>query len=59
MCIRDRRKGDGKDIATLYDIADDISSGNRHNYTLNHLAERIKIYDEENFKYEIKTIDLR
>jgi len=56
---RGLRKGNGKDIATLYDIADDISSGNRHNYTLNHLAERIKIYDEENFKYEIKTIDLR
>ena len=52
------RKGDGKDIATLYDIADDIS-GRRDNYTLRHLYERIAIYQEENFKYETINIDLR
>ena len=52
------RKGDGKDIATLYDIADDIS-GRRDNYTLKHLYERLAIYQEENFKYETITIDLR
>ena len=53
------RKGEGKDIATLYDIADDISSKSRQNYTLNHLVERIKIYEEENFKYETIKVDLR
>jgi len=53
------RKGEGKDIATLYDIADDISSNSRQNYTLNHLVERIKIYEEENFKYETIKVDLR
>ncbi len=53
------RKGEGKDIATLYDIADDISSDKRPNYTFNHLLERIKIYQEENFKYETIKIDLR
>lgn len=53
------RKGEGKDIATLYDIADDISSKSKQNYTLNHLVERIKIYDEENFKYETIKVDLR
>ena len=53
------RKGDGKDIATLYDIADDISSKSRTNYTLNHLTERIKIYQEENFKYEVIPIKLK
>ena len=52
------RKGEGKDIATLYDIADDISSGKRQNYTLRHLVERIKIYQEENFKYETIKVDL-
>ena len=52
------RKGDGKDIATLYDIADDIS-GRRDNYTLKHLYERVAIYQEENFKYETINIDLR
>jgi superfamily II DNA or RNA helicase len=53
------RKGEGKDIATLYDIADDISSNSRTNYTLNHLSERIKIYQEENFKYEVIPINLK
>lgn len=53
------RKGEGKDIATLYDIADDISSDRRANYTFNHLAERIKIYQEENFKYEIIKVNLK
>jgi len=52
------RKGEGKDIATLYDIADDIS-GRRENYTLKHLYERIAIYQEENFKYETIKVDLR
>ena len=51
------RKGEGKTIATLYDIADDIS-GVRDNYTLKHLHERLKIYKEENFKYEITNINL-
>ena len=52
------RKGEGKEIATLYDIADDIS-GRRENYTLKHLYERIAIYQEENFKYETVKVDLR
>mgnify|MGYP000400644327 CR=1 FL=1 len=53
------RKGDNKTKATLYDIADDISYKSRKNYTLNHLIERIKIYNEENFNYEIITIQLK
>jgi superfamily II DNA or RNA helicase len=52
------RKGEGKDLATLYDIADDISSKYRQNYTYNHLLERIKIYDEENFRHEVISIKL-
>ncbi len=53
------RKGEGKEIATLYDIADDISSNTKQNYTLRHLQERIKIYQEENFKYEIIKVNLK
>ena len=53
------RKGNGKVKATLYDIADDISTNTRRNYTLNHFIERIKIYNEENFNYEIITIQLK
>ena len=52
------RKGDGKLKAVLYDIADDITYQNRKNYTLNHLIERIKIYNEEKFNYEIIQISL-
>ena len=50
------RKGDGKDIATLYDIADDIGG---QNYTLKHLNERVNIYNDENFRYEVIKVNLR
>jgi len=50
------RKGNNKTKATLYDIADDISYKSRKNYTLNHLIERIKVYNEENFNYDIVNI---
>jgi superfamily II DNA or RNA helicase len=53
------RKGDNKVKATLYDIADDISYKSQKNYTLNHLVERIKIYNEENFNYDIVNINLK
>ena len=53
------RKGTNKVKAILYDIADDCSYRSRKNYTLNHLIERIKIYNEENFNYEIITIQLK
>ena len=47
------RKSDNKLKATLYDIADDCKKGSRSNYTLNHLIDRIKFYNEEKFNYEI------
>ena len=50
------RVGNGKTIATLYDIADDIGG---QNYTIKHLNERVKIYNEENFKYEVIKVNLR
>ena len=53
------RKSDKKEKATLYDIADDISYKSRKNYTLNHLIQRIEIYNEENFNYDIKNIPLK
>ena len=53
------RKGSNKIKATLYDIADDCTYKSKRNYTLNHLIERIKIYNEENFNYEIITIQLK
>jgi superfamily II DNA or RNA helicase len=53
------RKGNNKTKAVLYDIADDITYRSRKNYTLNHLIERIKIYNEENFSYEIVNIPFK
>jgi len=53
------RKGKNKTKAVLYDISDDCTYNSRKNYTLNHLIERIKIYNEENFNYEIITIQLK
>jgi superfamily II DNA or RNA helicase len=50
------RKGKNKDMATLYDIADDIGG---QNYTLRHLNERVNIYNDENFKYEVIRVNLR
>jgi len=53
------RKGEKKSSAKLYDIADDFSKNGRKNYTLNHLIERIKIYSQENFDYEIIPVNIK
>jgi len=53
------RKGKNKNKAVLYDISDDCTIQSRKNYTLNHFIERIKIYNEEQFNYEIITIQLK
>jgi superfamily II DNA or RNA helicase len=52
------RKGNNKDKATLYDIADDATHNSKKNYTLNHFIERIKIYTNEDFNYEIIPVNL-
>ena len=43
---------------TVYDIADDLHYKAKKNYTLNHAAERIKIYSKEKFKYKIYEINI-
>jgi superfamily II DNA or RNA helicase len=45
---RGLRLGEGKLDCTLFDIGDDISYKNKRNYTLNHMIERIKMYNAEN-----------
>ena len=42
----------------VYDIADDLHWKAKKNYTLNHAAERIKIYSKEKFKYGIFEINI-
>jgi len=53
------RKGKNKTKAKLYDIADDLTKGSRKNYTLNHFIERVKIYVQEQFNYEITSINIK
>ena len=56
---RGLRKAKGKDSAMLYDIADDFRKEHgRNNFTLNHLAERIKFYVEEDFEYRVTELSL-
>jgi len=53
------RKGKNKVKARLYDIADDFTIGSRKNYTLNHFIERVKIYVQEQFNYEIIPVHIK
>ena len=56
---RGLRVGDSKDTATLFDISDDFTHKSRRNFTLTHFMERINIYNEEQFDYEIKRIKMK
>jgi len=50
---RGLRKGDEKVTCNLFDVGDDLSWKSKKNYTLNHMIERIKLYNEEGFKYKL------
>ncbi len=56
---RGLRKGDNKEIATLFDIVDDMRVGKHTNFTLKHFLERVKIYDEEKFNYKFYNIEMK
>ena len=53
-----RRTTMGQLHTTLIDIADDFTHNDRKNFTLNHFLERINIYNEEEFDYEIDKVRL-
>ena len=56
---RGLRKSDKDNIyTTLLDIGDDFSYKDRKNFTLQHFLERINIYNEEQFEYEIDTLKI-
>jgi superfamily II DNA or RNA helicase len=55
---RGLRTSSSKDSVLVYDIADDISYNERRNFTLNHFTERISIYNEEQFDYDISKVKL-
>ena len=56
---RGLRQGDTKDSVIIFDIADDLTFRNQSNFTLNHFQERINIYNEEQFNYEISKVKLQ
>ena len=56
---RGLRIGDDKDEAVLFDISDDFRIGKYTNYTLKHFVDRVKIYDDEKFKYKFYNIELK
>ena len=55
---RGLRLKDGKKSCTLYDIADDLHWKSWKNHTLNHAAERYKIYAEEEFVIKVIEVEL-
>ena len=50
---RGLRLHDSKTNAVLYDIADDFKN---NNYTIKHFVERINLYNQEEFDYEIHKV---
>jgi len=52
------RTSSNKEIATLFDIADDMTINKHHNTTIRHFSERLKIYIEEKFEYKIYQVKL-
>jgi len=55
---RGLRKTDTKVSVLIFDIADDVSHNNKRNFTLNHFSERIGIYNEQQFDYQISKVNL-
>ena len=55
---RGLRTSSTKDSTVVFDIADDLSHGHWSNFTYNHFQERINIYNEEEFNYQIDKVKL-
>ena len=55
---RGLRVGDNKDNATVYDLSDDLTYKDKKNFTLTHFQERVNLYNQEDFNYEIYSVNL-
>jgi superfamily II DNA or RNA helicase len=55
---RGLRKSDDEKATVLYDISDDLSIGERKNYSLLHSFERLKIYKKEEFDVKTFKVDI-
>ncbi len=56
---RGLRRSESKMDVRLFDLSDDLKQGSRQNYTLTHFTERLNIYNEEQFNYEISKVKLK
>ena len=56
---RGLRISENKNSILVFDIADDASYKQRRNFTLTHFTERINIYNEQQFNYEISKVKLK
>jgi superfamily II DNA or RNA helicase len=56
---RGLRTSETKSSCTLYDIGDDLTWKSKKNYTLLHMIERIKIYNDEHFEYKLIKVNLQ
>jgi len=55
---RGLRQTEDKSAVKLFDVSDNLSYKSRLNFTYRHFTERLNIYKEEQFKYEINRINL-
>jgi superfamily II DNA or RNA helicase len=56
---RGLRKSEVKDSVVVFDIGDDLRYKSHRNHTLKHMDERLQIYTNESFTYNIKNIRLK
>lgn len=55
---RGLRRGNEKTECKLFDIGDDMTWKTRKNYTLLHMIERVKIYNDEHFEYQLAKVNI-
>lgn len=56
---RGLRKSETKTSATLFDIADNLSWKSKNNFTIDHFAERLKMYNDEMFEYKMYKVKIK
>ena len=55
---RGLRQSETKTSVKLFDVSDNITYKSRQNFTYRHFNERLNIYKQENFNYEINRVKL-
>ena len=55
---RGLRQTEDKTMVRLFDVSDNLTYKSRQNFTYRHFIQRLNIYKEEQFKYEINRINL-